>query len=68
MLNDPKQENEVFVGIREAAERLGVSLATIRRMTSRGDLRFYRFSSLGHRRFRMQDVEDARKVRYNIAA
>lgn len=63
-----QKETDEYLGIREAAERLGVSLATIRRMTARGDLRFYRFSALGHRRFRLSDVEEARRRRFGEAA
>ena len=62
------QDQEVYLGIREAADRLGVSLATIRRMTARGQLRYYRFSSLGHRRFRLDDIEAARRDRFGLAA
>ena len=45
-----------FVGIDEAARFLGVSQATIRRMTAASKLRCYRFSKMGHRRFRKSDL------------
>ncbi len=48
-----------FVGIDEAARYLGVSQATIRRMTSGNRLKCYRFSRMGHRRFRKSDLVNA---------
>lgn len=54
-----------FVGIDEAARFLGVSQATIRRMTAANKLRCYRFSRMGHRRFRKSDLLEAFEIRYN---
>lgn len=48
-----------FIGIDEAAKFLGVSQATIRRMTSSNRLKCYRFSRMGHRRFRKTDLLEA---------
>lgn len=52
-----------FVGIDEAARYLGVSQATIRRMTASNRLKCYRFSRMGHRRFRKSDLMNAFSVR-----
>jgi excisionase family DNA binding protein len=52
-----------FVGIDEAAKFLGVSQATIRRMTASNRLKCYRFSRMGHRRFRKSDLVNAFQVR-----
>lgn len=49
-------ELDTFVGIQEAAEILGVSPATIRRLTARNALPSYRWSPMGHRRFRKRDL------------
>lgn len=54
---------EGFVGIDEAARYLGVSQATIRRMTASSRLKCYRFSRMGHRRFRKSDLVSAFSVR-----
>ena len=51
-----------FIGIDEAAKFLGVSQATIRRMTSSNRLKCYRFSRMGHRRFRKTDLLEAFSV------
>lgn len=51
-----------FIGIDEAAKFLGVSQATIRRMTSSNRLKCYRFSRMGHRRFRKVDLLEAFSV------
>lgn len=50
------EEMDTFVGIQEAAEILGVSAATIRRLTARNVLPTYRWSRMGHRRFRRRDL------------
>jgi len=50
------QEMDTFVGIQEAAQILGVSPATIRRLTARNALPTYRWSRMGHRRFRRRDL------------
>ena len=50
------EEMDTFVGIQEAAEILGVSAATIRRLTARNALPTYRWSRMGHRRFRRRDL------------
>lgn len=55
-----------FVGIDEAARFLGVSQATIRRMTASSRLRCYRFSRMGHRRFRKSDLLRAFEIRQNL--
>jgi len=57
-----------FVGIDEAAKFLGVSQATIRRMTASSRLKCYRFSRMGHRRFRKSDLINAFQVRTEQAA
>lgn len=49
-------ELDTFVGIQEAAQILGVSPATIRRLTARNALPTYRWSRMGHRRFRKRDL------------
>lgn len=56
-----------FVGIDEAAQFLGVSQATIRRMTASNRLKCYRFSKMGHRRFRKSDLINAFQVRTEAA-
>ena len=55
--------DDSFVGIDEAAKFLGVSQATIRRMTASNGLLCYRFSRMGHRRFRKSDLLSAFAVR-----
>lgn len=58
--------DDSFVGIDEAAKFLGVSQATIRRMTASNRLQCYRFSRMGHRRFRKSDLVTAFAVRQNL--
>jgi len=55
-----------FVGIDEAAKFLGVSQATIRRMTAANRIKCYRFSRLGHRRFRKSDLLEAFQERHGL--
>lgn len=55
-----------FVGIDEAAKFLGVSQATIRRMTAANRIKCYRFSRLGHRRFRKSDLLEAFQERHGM--
>lgn len=60
--NVGSQGPDGFIGIDEAAKFLGVSQATIRRMTSANKLKCYRFSRMGHRRFRRKDLVEAFSV------
>ena len=46
-----------LVGVREAAELLGVHSNTVRRWSSRGLLKSYRVGPRGDRRFRQEDLE-----------
>lgn len=49
-------ELERMLSIREAARLLGVSTATLRRFSNRGELACSRIGERGHRRFRKGDV------------
>lgn len=52
---------ENFVGISRAAEILGVSIETVRRMTNKRLLTHYRIGK-GHRRFQVKDLLDMREA------
>jgi excisionase family DNA binding protein len=53
---EEEQEFERMLTVSEAAQLLGVSTSTVRRLTRMGCLRSYRIGPGGHRRFKKKDV------------
>jgi excisionase family DNA binding protein len=51
-------EPRLLITAAEAAQLLGCSVQTVKRLAERGDLKPLRFGPGGHVRFRLSDVEE----------
>lgn len=51
-----EKELERMLTVSQAAELLGVSKTTVRRLSNSGDLKSYRLGTGKHRRFKKKDV------------
>lgn len=59
------KQTEILLTVREAAQRLGIHVNTVRRWSDKGLLKVYHIGTRGDRRFRQEDIADFLKESKN---